>query len=268
MRDQIIGHLESLIPTVPLELISQGAEALVFTTTQHPYLPEGVQPLGLSNTSKYIIKYRPPKPYRHPKLDKHITASRTGSEAKLMNKLVEMGVNAPKLVAVDGPNGLIWMEFLGYQLANGDSSSFKNWLWMLEKQNTRENNIALDGEVEKVCDAVGAAVAHLHMNDIVHGDLTSSNIVLIDETHKPSLIDFGLSSYSSLSEDKAVDLYVLERALKSTHPTFADTYNEWILQGYEKRHSKGGKKAIKQYMETARRLKHVRMRGRKRTMIG
>ena len=32
------------------------------------------------------------------------------------------------------------------------------------------------------------------------------------------LIDFGLSYHSSLVEDKAVDLYVLERAFASTHP--------------------------------------------------
>jgi TP53 regulating kinase-like protein len=32
------------------------------------------------------------------------------------------------------------------------------------------------------------------------------------------LIDFGLSFQSSLVEDKAVDLYVLERAFASTHP--------------------------------------------------
>lgn len=32
------------------------------------------------------------------------------------------------------------------------------------------------------------------------------------------LIDFGLAYTSTLVEDKAVDLYVLERAFSSTHP--------------------------------------------------
>ena len=32
------------------------------------------------------------------------------------------------------------------------------------------------------------------------------------------MIDFGLSYVSTLAEDKAVDLYVLERAFASTHP--------------------------------------------------
>lgn len=36
--------------------------------------------------------------------------------------------------------------------------------------------------------------------------------------HLQILIDFGLSYVSGLVEDKAVDLYVLERAFASTHP--------------------------------------------------
>lgn len=32
------------------------------------------------------------------------------------------------------------------------------------------------------------------------------------------LIDFGLSNAKATAEDKAVDLYVLERAFASTHP--------------------------------------------------
>lgn len=36
--------------------------------------------------------------------------------------------------------------------------------------------------------------------------------------HYQVLIDFGLSYVSVMPEDKAVDLYVLERAFSSTHP--------------------------------------------------
>jgi len=36
------------------------------------------------------------------------------------------------------------------------------------------------------------------------------------------MIDFGLSSNSTMIEDRAVDLYVLERAFISTHPNTQD----------------------------------------------
>ena len=36
------------------------------------------------------------------------------------------------------------------------------------------------------------------------------------------LLDFGLSTSSSLPEDKGVDLYVLERAFKSAHSADGD----------------------------------------------
>jgi TP53 regulating kinase-like protein len=63
---------------------------------------------------------------------------------------------------------------------------------------------------------VGTELAMIHDQDCIHGDLTSSNIMIRDD--KLIWIDFGLSYISTLAEDKAVDLYVLERALLSTHP--------------------------------------------------
>jgi TP53 regulating kinase-like protein len=72
---------------------------------------------------------------------------------------------------------------------------------------------------------VGIQIAKLHFADIIHGDLTTSNMML--RAAKPQaptrsnqeivMIDFGLASVASLVEDKAVDLYVLERAFLSTH---------------------------------------------------
>jgi Kae1-associated kinase Bud32 len=54
--------------------------------------------------------------------------------------------------------------------------------------------------------------------EVAHGDLTTSNLMLRDEESSLVIIDFGLSYVSKLHEDKAVDLYVLERAFSSTHP--------------------------------------------------
>lgn len=266
MSIELVDKVKSLLPGFDLQLISQGAEALVFVTSKHPYLPVNMKPLGLDNNQQYIIKYRPKKPYRHAQLDLQITKSRTASEAKLLNKLDTLAIKAPKLIGIDASNGIIWMEFLGFRLENGDFSSLKNWLWWLEKLGKAE---AVGIQAREVMREVGAAIAKLHLNDIVHGDLTSSNIVLTKEGDaklKLSLIDFGLSSYSALVEDRAVDLYVLERALISTHPLYSDLYNEWLLEGYHTVHKE--QKRTGQWRDVERRLALVRMRGRKRSQLG
>lgn len=74
------------------------------------------------------------------------------------------------------------------------------------------------------------------------------------------LIDFGLAYTSSLVEDKAVDLYVLERAFSSTHPESEPLFSS-VLQAYEK-------KMGKEWRAVSRRLDEVRLRGRKRSMVG
>lgn len=120
--------------------------------------------------------------------------------------------------------------------------------------------------VQAACRNVGEIIGKLHLNDMIHGDLTSSNILLQDQD--PVLIDFGLSSYSGLAEDKAVDLYVLERAIVSTHSVHSEKYNQWLLEGYEQSHKDSGKAATRKYVDTLKKLGEVRLRGRKRSMLG
>lgn len=175
MSTEIVEKVNSLLPGFELSLVSQGAEALVFVTDKHPYLPADIKPANLSDTTHYIIKYRPKKPYRHEQLDSQITKSRTASEARLLYKLDTLGVRAPKLLGMDAPNGVIWMEFLGFRLDNNDFSSLKNWLWWIEKKGEAA---AIGYQAKDVMREVGRAIAQLHLNEIVHGDLTSSNIVL------------------------------------------------------------------------------------------
>jgi len=105
--------------------------------------------------------------------------------------------------------------------------------------------------------SIGATLAKLHTNNIVHGDLTTSNMMLRNNGSLV-LLDFGLSFTSSQVEDKAVDLYVLERALSSTHPN-SDLLAEKILEVYST--GKGSTKILE-------RLQEVRARGRKRVMTG
>ena len=265
MTERIVHQAEAALPNIPLKVISQGAEAVVFETLVHPYRDE--PKAGHSN--KYIVKYRPPKPYRHPKIDKQITKARTVGEAKFMAKLLKLGVPLPALIAINAPKGVLWMGYLGHELPDGLVSSLKNWLWYLEK-NTPQN--CESEEVQTVLVLVGNLIAKLHLNDMIHGDLTSSNILLEKNGNQwePHLIDFGLSSYSNLAEDRAVDLYVLERAVKSTHSVYLDKYNNWILQGYEEKHQckEYKKHGTAKLVDTMRRLEDVRLRGRKRSMLG
>ncbi|KAG7194754.1 serine/threonine-protein kinase bud32 [Scheffersomyces spartinae] len=262
MTDLIVLQAKSYLPHIPLTVISQGAEAIVFETSVHPYCSKP----SLRNQSKFIIKYRPPKPYRHPKIDASLTKSRTIGEAKFMALLARNGIPSPSLIAADFPHGIIWMEQLGGKLPNGEPSSLKNWLWYLERTNNASECVS--EQVENICRQVGILIAHLHMSDMVHGDLTTSNIIL--EDGKPYLIDFGLSSYSSMAEDKAVDLYVMERAVLSTHSVYAEKYNFWILEGYleAQRSSGDGKRSRNALVDTLRKLDDVRLRGRKRSMLG
>ena len=96
----------------------------------------------------------------------------------------------------------------------------------------------MKGRYSESCTAaaklIGEAVGKMHDADIVHGDLTTSNIMIrevysggggistMPKTQEVVLIDFGLATIQTLMEDKAVDLYVLERAFLSTHPNSAD----------------------------------------------
>lgn len=128
-------------------------------------------------------------------------------------------------------------------------------------------------EVNDLMKKMGQVVAKLHQNDIVHGDLTTSNVMVRGERKsgllagatmekvdaEVVLIDLGLGMMSTQEEDKAVDLYVLERAFLSTHPQAEDLFQD-VLTAYE-----GSFKGAKAVMK---RLADVRMRGRKRSMLG
>jgi TP53 regulating kinase-like protein len=91
------------------------------------------------------------------------------------------------------------------------------------------------------------------------------------------LIDFGLSYQSALVEDKAVDLYVLERAFASTHPDSEPMFQS-VLDAYQARMGKDWN-AIKRRLDDGEwpinaqvlmilNVLPVRLRGRKRSMVG
>jgi TP53 regulating kinase and related kinases len=93
-----------------------------------------------------------------------------------------------------------------------DGPSIRTWL----EEHTAEIEL-----VKRVMRLIGTSVGGLHASGVVHGDLTTSNLILRDKGRGEMdvvVIDFGLGSVSASEEDMAVDLYVLERAFASTHP--------------------------------------------------
>lgn len=119
---------------------------------------------------------------------------------------------------------------------------------------------------------MGSAIGGLHKAGVNHGDLTTSNLMLrtipaeteagptgVSMKGEVVLIDFGLASHSTQDEDRAVDLYVMERAIASTHPRSEPLFDS-LLEGYRESH-KGATSTLK-------RLEDVRLRGRKRSMLG
>ncbi|KAE9594220.1 putative protein kinase TKL-Pl-4 family [Lupinus albus] len=213
-------------------LIKQGAEARVFESSF----------VG----RRSVIKERFSKKYRHPTLDSKLTLKRLNAEARCMTKARRLGVHTPVLYAVDTVLHTLTFEYI-------EGSSVKDlFLEFGSRGDVQE-------QLDNIASQIGEAIGKLHDGGLVHGDLTTSNMLLKSDTNQLVLIDFGLSFTSTLPEDKAVDLYVLERALLSMHSSCGNVMDR-ILAAY--------RKSSKQWSSTWNKLGQVRQRGRKRTMVG
>ncbi|EAZ51486.1 hypothetical protein, partial [Cryptosporidium parvum Iowa II] len=157
---------------------------------------------------KVVIKHRFEKKYRHPQLDKSLKTSRILRESRNLVKCNQKGINCPNVHFVDVENGIIIMDYVQGTILN----DYLN--------NIISNSSNYDSKLLDISISIGNAISKLHSH-IIHGDLTTSNIIINDDSHDNQIIfiDFGLSYSDSLTiEDKAVDLYVLERSLEVTHP--------------------------------------------------
>ncbi|CAK7271174.1 serine/threonine-protein kinase bud32 [Sporothrix epigloea] len=256
----------------PPALIAQGAEARVYRTTY------------LSSDRPCALKYRPPKPYRHPVLDARLTRQRILAEARILHKCRREGVPVPALYAVDVeedsvlPSGAVKTNggsLLTEWIAGGPVRARLN-AWLATVPAAVEGKDDLEqlraqADLKALLQRIGSAVGRLHRAGIVHGDLTTSNLMLRGADASTAMkqeanldgeiviIDFGLASQSSSDEDRAVDLYVLERAFGSTHPR-AEALFEEVIKEYGR--------TFKQSAPVLRKLEDVRMRGRKRSMLG
>ncbi|SCZ90699.1 BZ3500_MvSof-1268-A1-R1_Chr1-3g02162 [Microbotryum saponariae] len=285
-----------------------------------------------------LLKHRFPKQYRHPTLDLQLTRTRLTAEARSLVRCLKAGVVVPALRLVDtnqGVLGLEWIEgnsireVLGGskeedEIMQDDEDAEHHSIEELWRQRGLDQGKLMPGEdsdhfqsltnisialttTALLLTMIGESLAAMHLANIIHGDLTTSNMMVRQveplAENDPSyqvvsaaagvlgldivsaalikhvgslfqvLIDFGLSSVSPLPEDRAVDLYVVERAFASTHPVpllesgqEGEPHFTRVLQAYMARMKQDGKKDEGSRVE--KRLDEVRMRGRKRSMVG
>lgn len=206
-----------------LKLIKKGAEAsLYFMEWQN---------------RKVIVKKRLPKKYRLSSLDEQIRMYRTVHEPQLLHEAKRAGVPTPLIYQVDVKEAAIMMEFI-------EGKQVKELL------NNRSEN-----ERTHVCVRIGKSIGKLHGSGIIHGDLTTSNMILGSE-EKVVFVDFGLGEKTNELEARAVDLHLMKRALQSTHFRFAQRGFDAVIRGYS---SVLGAEAAK---EVLGKIEEIERRGR------
>ncbi|KAI7207389.1 hypothetical protein KC333_g9441 [Hortaea werneckii] len=313
-------------PQTPLDLIAQGAESLLFHTT------------FLSPTQPAALKIRPRKTWRHPTLDKRLTRARILAEARVLVKLSGEGIavssgpgkgggkggaggkvkdpkphegklrNAvPRVLGLDWEAGWLVTEWIRGPMVKSAIFEFtgrgrRGGVDGVAGEDGVKVQEGIEKGVRELLARIGTVVGRLHAAGVVHGDLTTSNLMLRrdgeagggegkgdagagteekegqgqssdggDLEGEVVLIDFGLALQSAADEDRAVDLYVLERAFGSTHPREEHLFPE-VITAYQRTMNelggsvKGAKLGAGDVV--VRRLEDVRMRGRKKSMIG
>jgi TP53 regulating kinase-like protein len=204
-----------------LRLVAKGAEADLWLDPDW-------------NGVKVIIKRRGEKRYRVPELDREIRRSRTIHEASLIYRAKEAGVPTPLIYQVSPEEATIVME-------------------LVEGEKVRDIVDRL-GEDERTAlfRAIGEKAGLLHDAGIVHGDLTTSNIIF--SSGRAVFIDFGLGEMSTETEKRGVDLNLMYRMLTSTHFQHTEELFEAFKEGY--------RTTFEEADEALERMEEVAQRGR------
>jgi len=214
-----------------MQLLKKGAEASLYLTEWH--------------NRKVILKKRLPKKYRPSALDEQIRTYRTAHEPQLMHEAKMAGVPTPTIFLVDTKESTIVMEFIeGRQIKQllGDVSS---------------------EERQSICLKIGGLIGKLHKNGIIHGDLTTSNMILCPKG-KIFFVDFGLGEKTKELEAMGVDLHLMKRALQSAHFRFAEECFNAVIKGYSKvLGAEAAKNVLDKIREIERRGRYVAERKEK-----
>lgn len=205
-------------------LLKKGAEASLFLAEWH---------------GKWVVmKTRFAKKYRHPQLDNAIRSYRTAKEPQLMSEAKRAGVPTPLVLQVDLKNASIVMEFVeGHQV--------KQLLGELSTETRKD-----------VCVRVGELIGRLHYSGVIHGDLTTSNMIQTADD-QIFLVDFGLGEKSNELEARGVDLHLMKRALQSAHFKVADECFTAIAKGYASVLGEESKDVLAKVGEIERRGRYV-----------
>jgi TP53 regulating kinase-like protein len=182
-----------------MTLLKKGAEASLFQADWHG--------------RKVVIKARFPKKYRPAELDEKIRGYRTAHEPRLMHEAKKAGVPTPTIFLVDMKQAAITMEFV-------EGKQVKHLLGSMATEDR-----------QALCVKIGELIGRLHGHGVIHGDLTTSNMILNGEG-KIFLVDFGLGEKNKELEARGVDLHLLKRALQSTHYESAEACFKAVLKGY------------------------------------
>ncbi len=191
--------MDTIDKTPQARLLKKGAEASLFLADWHG--------------KKAVVKVRIPKRYRPIELDKQIRGYRTVHEPQLMHEAKAAGVPTPLIYMVNVPESTIIMEYIEgqqvKQLLNGASKADRR----------------------SICVKIGESAARLHRSGLIHGDLTTSNMIMAQDG-RIVFVDFGLGEKNMELEARGVDLHLLKRALQSTHFGFWEECFQAVLCGY------------------------------------
>lgn len=179
-----------------------------------------------------VQKQRLKKSYRIKQIDDRLISSRTKEETKLISEARQSGVSVPIIYDVDLKTGIILMQYV-------DGQRVKDILNNLDEESRK-----------KICKKIGESIAKLHNGNIIHGDITTSNMILFDDS--VYFIDFGLGEKSSEIEAKGVDLHVLMEAIDSTHSRYSNCF-DYVLDGYKSELKNNADLVIKKIEEIVKR---------------
>lgn len=189
------GGAETPMP----KLVYRGAEADIF--------------LGSWRSRKAIFKVRKRLPYRLEALDLEIRNQRTLREAEMLHRVKAAGVPSPYLYFLDAPGSTLVMEYVPGPRMKEAVGSLPN------------------SEAMSLFRELGSDAARVHKAGIMHGDLTTSNVLVRDG--RLVFIDFGLSVYSNRLEDHAVDMRLIKETITGAHPDLAPKALAALFEGYE-----------------------------------
>lgn len=196
-----------------MEIIRRGAEAEIR--------------FGSHMGRQAIFKSRVVKHYRHPQLDSVLRTGRTRNEARLIQEARRLGVPTPIIYDIDLQEAEIVMQWIeGERVKDALSGA------------SRE-------AAEGICREIGRMAAILHRGRMVHGDLTTSNMIM--SQGRIWLIDFSLGGRAASLEEMGVDLHLLMEAFTSTHSDILDLFQE-VLSSYRE-HFEGAEEVLAKVRE-------------------